>query len=62
MISNLYSDRNKPNNVEEVIIFDELPKKLRVQFNFILGDIWEVVMLVMSMFMRGYVENMVNLV
>lgn len=39
MISNLYSDRNKPKNVEEVIIFDELPKKLRVQFNFILGDI-----------------------
>jgi len=39
MISNLYSDRNKPKNVEEVIIFDELPRKLRVQFSFILGDI-----------------------
>ena len=39
MISNLYSDRNKARNVDEVIIFDELPKKLRVQFNFILKDI-----------------------
>ena len=39
MINNLYSDRNKPKNVDEVIIFDELPRKLRVQFNFILKDI-----------------------
>lgn len=39
MINNLYSDRNKPKNVDEVIIFDELPRKLRVQFNFILNDI-----------------------
>ena len=39
MINNLYSDRNKPKNVDEVIIFDELPRKLRVKFNFILKDI-----------------------
>lgn len=39
MVDNLYSDRNKPKNVDEVIIFDELPRKLRVQFNFILKDI-----------------------
>jgi len=39
LISNLYSDRNKARNVDEVIIFDELPRKLRVQFNFILKDI-----------------------
>ena len=36
MISNLYSDRNKARNVDEVIIFDELPRKLRVQFKFIM--------------------------
>ena len=39
MISNLYSDRNKPKSVDEVVIFDELPRKLRVQFYFILKDI-----------------------
>lgn len=39
MVDNLYSDRNKPKNIDEVIIFDELPRKLRVQFNFILKDI-----------------------
>ena len=36
MISNLYSDRNKARNADEVIIFDELPRKLRVQFKFIM--------------------------
>lgn len=39
MINNLYSDRNKPKNVDEVIIFDELPRKLRVQFKFIMDDL-----------------------
>lgn len=39
MISNLYSDRNKLKSVDEVIILDELPRKLRVQLNFILKDI-----------------------
>ena len=38
MINNLYSDRNKL-NVDEVIIFDELPRKLRVQFKFIMDDL-----------------------
>ncbi|WP_298535291.1 STM4504/CBY_0614 family protein [uncultured Methanobrevibacter sp.] len=37
-MSNLYSDRNKA-NVDEVIIFDELPRKLRVQFKFIMDEI-----------------------
>ena len=39
MINNLYSDRNKPKHVDEVIIFDELPRKLRVQFKFIMDDL-----------------------
>ena len=39
MLNDLYSDRNKAKDVDEVIIFDELPRKLRVQFNFILKDI-----------------------
>lgn len=39
MINNLYSDRNKPKNVDEVIIFDKLPRKLRVQFKFIMDDL-----------------------
>lgn len=39
MFNNLFSDRNKPKNVEEVILFDELPRNLRVQFKFILEDI-----------------------
>ena len=39
MISNLYSDRNKARNVDEVIIFDELPRKLRVQFKFIMDKV-----------------------
>ena len=36
---NLYSDRNKSKNVDEVIIFDKLPRKLRVQFKFIMDDL-----------------------
>lgn len=36
---NLFSERNKAKNVDEVIIFDEIPKKLRVQFKFITEDI-----------------------
>lgn len=39
LTSNLYSDRNKAKNIDEVIIFDELPRKLRVQFNFILKGV-----------------------
>ena len=39
MVDNLYSDRNKPKNIDEVIIFFFFPRKLRVQFNFILKDI-----------------------
>ena len=41
MIYNLYSDRNKARNVDEVIIFDELPEKLRNQFTFIMEDVLE---------------------
>ena len=39
MMSNLYSDRNKAMNVDEVIIFDRLPSKLRVQFKFIMDKV-----------------------
>lgn len=35
----LFSERNNAKNVDEVIIFDELPKKLRNQFKFIVEDI-----------------------
>lgn len=40
MMSNLYSDETNQENVDEVIVFDELPRKLRVQFNFIIKDIF----------------------
>lgn len=36
---NLYSERNKTKNVDEIIIFNELPEKLRIQFKFIVDDI-----------------------
>ena len=36
---NLFSERNKARNVDTVIIFNELPKKLRVQFKFIIEEI-----------------------
>jgi len=35
----LFSERNKAKDIDEVFIFDELPKKLRVQFMFIVEDI-----------------------
>ena len=36
---NLFSERNKSKSVDEIIIFDELPEKLRIQFKFIVEDI-----------------------
>lgn len=36
---NLFSERNKSKNIEEVIIFDELPEKLRIQLKFIVEEI-----------------------
>ena len=36
---NLFSERNKTKNVDEVIIFDKLPEKLRIQLKFITEDI-----------------------
>ena len=41
VLNNLFSDRNKAKNVKEVILFDKLPRKLRVQFKFILDDTLE---------------------
>lgn len=35
----LFSERNKAKSVDEVIIFDELPEKLRIQFQFFVDDI-----------------------
>lgn len=35
----LFSERNKAKNIDEVIIFDELPKKLRIQLRFIVEDV-----------------------
>lgn len=34
----LFSERNKAKNIDEVIIFDELPKKLRVQLMYIVEE------------------------
>lgn len=36
---NLFSERNKAKNIEEIIIFDKLPEKLRIQLKFIVEDI-----------------------
>lgn len=38
---NLFSERNKAKSADEVIIFDELPEKLRIQFKFIVDDIFD---------------------
>lgn len=35
----LFSERNKAKNIDDVIIYDELPKKLRIQIKFIIEDI-----------------------
>ena len=35
----LFSERNKAKDIDDVIIFDELPKKLRVQLKFIVEDV-----------------------